>query len=89
MQKVEGKKTSRVTPGQAQPEVQVSRSDSVTITARSQEVRKAKELYEKLPEMREELVRELKEKVDSGTYKVASKDMADRIIYRAIVDKTL
>ena len=61
-------------------------SDSVSISGRSDEVKKAKELYDELPEVRQELVDELKEKVRSGKYDVTSKEIADKIMHRAIVD---
>jgi negative regulator of flagellin synthesis FlgM len=65
------------------------RTDSVTISSRSDEVRKAKELYNELPDVRRELVSELKEKIRSGEYEVSSKDLADKIMHRAIVDGTV
>lgn len=86
VQKVEGKKATKA-KSSASTEGVLPKSDSVTITARSSELKKAKEAYDKLPEVREEVVAELKAKVESGDYKVNSQDMADRIVHRTIVDK--
>jgi negative regulator of flagellin synthesis FlgM len=67
----------------------IQRSDSVTISGRSDEILKAKELYNELPDVRQELVNELKEKIRSGEYEVTSKEVADKIMHRAIVDGTV
>ncbi|HEY3374531.1 MAG TPA: flagellar biosynthesis anti-sigma factor FlgM [Candidatus Aquicultor sp.] len=87
VQKVEGKKTGRVTSQGDKPEAVAPKGDSVILTAHGAEVAKAKELYNVLPDTREGVVQELKVKVESGTYKPATKDIADKIIYRTIIDK--
>lgn len=63
--------------------------DSVIISGRSDEIKGAKELYKELPDVRQELVDELKEKIRSGEYDVTSKEIADKIMHRAIVDGTV
>ena len=67
----------------------MQKSDSVTFSSRSDEIRKAKELYKELPDVRQELVNELKDKIRSGEYEVSSKELADKIMHRAIVDGTV
>ena len=88
VQRVESKKPGKV-DAKSRIESVLPKADSVTITAGASEINKAKELYEKLPDVREDLVKELKGKVDSGTYKPTSQEMADKILYRTIVDKTI
>ncbi len=66
-----------------------AKGDSLVITARSEEVKKAREAYEKLPGVRKNLVDELKSKIESGKYNVTSKEIADKIIHRAFVDKSV
>lgn len=87
MRQVENKKSNR-SEGKAQKTEDLkSKSDSVTITMRSEEARKAKEVYDKLPEIRQDLVDDLKERVKSGDYEVSSKEIADKIVHRMVVDE--
>ena len=88
MREIEGKKSAKVdTSGRKTGGLK--RTDSVTITAHSEEAKKARALYDKLPEIRKDLVDELKGKVESGEYDVSSKEVADKIIHRAVVDKSV
>lgn len=88
VRQVEGKKAGKVKADNKKAGG-LNPKDSVTITARSKEAEKAKELFEKLPEVRSDLVNDLKEKVKSGDYKVTSKEVADKIIHRTVVDKSV
>ena len=86
---VENRKAEKAKSSESKVEGAAAKVDSVTITTRSQEVVKAKEVYEKLPDTRSDLVDELKSKIEAGKYNVASKEIADKIIHRAVVDETV
>lgn len=88
VQKVEDKKADKARTKDKKAD-SVTPKDSVTITARGKEVEKAKEAYESLPEVRVDLVNDLKQKVKSGDYEVSSKDLAEKIIHRTAVDKSV
>jgi len=88
VRQVEGKKADKV-KADSKKAGGLNPKDSVTITSRGKEAKKAKELFEKLPEVRSDLVNDLKEKVKSGDYKVTSKEVADKIIHRTVVDKSV
>ncbi|MEW5706869.1 MAG: flagellar biosynthesis anti-sigma factor FlgM [Actinomycetota bacterium] len=91
VRQVEGKKSNRVEKEKSSESKvgESKRGDSVTFTARSEEFKRARELYDKLPDIRKDLVSELKNKIKSGSYEVTSKEIADKIIYRTFVDKWL
>ncbi len=89
VREVENKKSAKAKSSDKKSEGVKVKSDSLVITARSEEVKKAKEAYGKLPEVRKDLVDELKDRVKSGKYNVTSKEVADKIIHRAVVDKSV
>jgi len=64
--------------------------DSVEIsTQQGAEVRKAKEVISEQPEVRTEVVREVKKEVDAGTYRVDEGKVADKILKENILDELL
>jgi len=87
IRQIENRKSDNTKGSGQRAEALKQKTDSVTITARGEEIRKAKELYNELPEVRKELVEELKSKIKSGEYEVTSKEVADKVIHRMIVDK--
>lgn len=87
LRQVENKKTDKAKGQEQGTGALKQKTDSVTITSRSEEAKKARELYDKLPEVRKDLVEELKNKIESGKYEVTGKEVADKIIHRVIVDK--
>ncbi|MDI6799682.1 MAG: flagellar biosynthesis anti-sigma factor FlgM [Actinomycetota bacterium] len=62
-------------------------ADTVTIAEKSRELAKAMDAYKKLPNVREEKVKEVKDLIDSGNYDVSSSEIAEKMIYRSIIDK--
>ena len=87
VRQVENKMSDRAKGSGQKTEKLRQNVDSVTITARGDEAAKAKEAYRKLPEVRQDLVDEVKTKIQSGDYEVTSKEVADKIVHRMIVDK--
>ena len=59
----------------------------VSISSRATEFQKIKSNLLDVPEIREEIVGELKEKIDSGSYHVKNEEVAEGIIKAAIKDK--
>ncbi len=89
VREVENKRSGKVKSSDKKFEGTKAKGDSLVITARSEEVKKAREAYEKLPGVRKNLVDELKSRIESGKYNVTSKEVADKIIHRAVVDKSV
>ncbi|MDI6816259.1 MAG: flagellar biosynthesis anti-sigma factor FlgM [Actinomycetota bacterium] len=87
VRQVENKTSDRAKGSEQKTEKLRHNVDSVTITARGEEANKAREAYRKLPEVRKDLVDEIKTKIKSGDYEVTSKDVADKIVHRMIIDK--
>ena len=50
------------------------------------EVQQVRKLVEDAPDAREELIAELKARIESGTYNVSSEDIADLMVRRAYAD---
>lgn len=55
-------------------------ASKVSVSERAQDIRKAKEIAMAAPEIREDRVAELQKMIDGGKYKVASKDIADKMV---------
>jgi len=55
-------------------------ASTVSLSARSQDIMKAKELAMAAPDVREDRVAELQKMIDSGKYKVDSRDIADKMV---------
>ena len=61
--------------------------DIVDISGKSELFSAAKKEIDKIPEIRGEKVESLKEKIDSGEYKIDEGKIADRIIKDHIIDE--
>lgn len=59
---------------------------SVELSPRAQEIRQIKFLLDEIPAEREELVEELRRKIQAGEYSVSSAEIADLIVRRTIAD---
>ena len=62
-------------------------TDEVTLSEFSKDIQKVKEGLDQIKDVREEKVRELKEKIAAGKYDVSGKDIAEKMIER-IIDLT-
>ena len=80
-QKVESKKdvSGAARTSGKKDEVQISRE-----AMDFQMVMKAVKAAEKVPDIREEVIAPIKEKMDNGTYEVDSKDIADKLLARRL-----
>lgn len=52
----------------------------------ARDIQKAKVEVSKLPDVREEKVREIKDQVDKGTYNVSGQQIADKMVGESIID---
>lgn len=59
---------------------------TVEISPRAQEIRQIKFILDEIPEVRNEVVEELKQKIKAGEYNPSSAEIADLIVRRAIAD---
>src|SRR5690348_1359669 len=60
---------------------------TVDFSAQAQQIQNAKAAVDATPDVRQSLVDSLKQKVDSGTYKVSSSDIADMMLRRHAADQ--
>lgn len=63
------------------------RRDVVTFSSRAQEFRRLQELLAGIPDVREEVVGPIKERLANGTYEVKGDLVAAQIVYRLLGDK--
>ena len=55
-------------------------ASTVSLSERSQDILKAKQLAMAAPDIREDRVSELQKQIDAGKYKVDAKDIADKMV---------
>lgn len=58
----------------------------VELSPRAQEIRRVKFILDEIPEVREDLVQELRRKIEAGEYHVSSAEIADLIVRRTVAD---
>lgn len=62
-------------------------SDKIEISEAAKDFQVAMKAFKELPEIREAKVAALKEQIDSGQYNVSGKEVADRILAEAKINK--
>jgi negative regulator of flagellin synthesis FlgM len=60
----------------------------VEISTTAQEIQQVKRTINRLPDIREQRVAELKASIENGTYNVSGEDIADLIIRRTLADSS-
>jgi len=60
---------------------------SVEVSAAANEIQRVKKLVDQTPDIREDIVQSIKARIESGTYKVSSEDVADLMLRRAQADR--
>jgi flagellar biosynthesis anti-sigma factor FlgM len=58
----------------------------VELSPRAQEIRQIKFLLNDIPDVREEMVQELRQKIEAGEYHVSAAEIADLIVRRTVAD---
>ncbi len=64
-------------------------ADKVTISRTSQEIQAAMARLADMPEVRECKVAELRAAIEGGTYQVSSREVAEKLLERILVDEIL
>lgn len=64
-------------------------SDKLELSDKAKEFQIAMRAFKNLPEVREEKVKELKGKIQQGTYNVSGKEIADKMIDSLLIDKKI
>lgn len=78
---------TKVSKSAQPPASPAQKKDEVILSSQAQEFSQVLQTVRNLPAVREDKVKELAEKVASGTYKVDSKDIADQMIGRMLADR--
>ncbi|WP_026479005.1 flagellar biosynthesis anti-sigma factor FlgM [Alkaliphilus transvaalensis] len=63
--------------------------DQLELSENAKEFQVAMKAFKNLPEVREEKIKELKEKIQQGSYTVSGKEVADKIIESLQIDKKI
>jgi len=64
-----------------------SEKDRVKLSFSAKDVERVKELVQKMPDIRYEKVKDIAEKVATGSYSVDPKDVADKMLARLFADR--
>jgi len=81
-------KSPEAARGAKGPDVAV-RGDDVRISGRAREAARIAAEVRKVPDVRQERVRELKEAVEAGTYRVSGADVAEKMIREQVLGTIL
>lgn len=60
--------------------------EKVSLSSMARDIQQAAKAIEKLPEVREEKVRELQEQIETGRYNVSGEKIAEKMISESILD---
>jgi negative regulator of flagellin synthesis FlgM len=63
--------------------------EKVQLSPRAKDVQKVREILNSVPEVREDKVASLKEKVDAGTYNVQGEKVAEKMLLESLIDVLL
>lgn len=77
---VEAAKPPEVTKEESNVGAVQKSGDTVSLSQSARDIQLAKDAVEAAPEVREEVVQDLKKEVDSGAYKVDSNQIADKMV---------
>lgn len=69
-----------------QAAAQTKTTEKVDLSTMAKDIQKAKVEVSKLPDVREEKVREIKDQVDKGTYNVSGEQIANKMVGESIID---
>lgn len=67
--------------------IAVSKMDTLELSGRAQEMKLAKEMVLKSPEVRADKILELKKLIQEGNYQVSGNEIASKMINRSLVDE--
>jgi len=65
----------------------VQQKDEVVLSSKAQEFSQIYQAIKAMPEVREERVKELADKINAGNYRVDAKDVAEKMIGRIMADR--
>jgi len=63
--------------------------DELQLSNKAKEYQAAMKAFKNLPEVREDLVNDLKNAIKQGSYNVSGKEIADKIIESVIIDRKI
>jgi len=72
--------------GAGSPQASLMPEERVDISSHAKEYRAIKELVDKVPEVREEKVRELQHRIDNGSYRVPAEEIAKKMVGENLLD---
>jgi len=68
------------------PQSEVNTEEKVSISKESRDAGLMRGIINKLPDIREEKVQELKAQIENGTYEVNSEDIAKKMVSESLID---
>jgi negative regulator of flagellin synthesis FlgM len=74
-------------PDKAEPSKATQKPDTAEFSAQAKEITEIKKLLAEIPDVRGDRVKELSEKIGSGTYKVSNDEIAEMMLRRNTADR--
>ncbi len=64
----------------------IAAEEKVDLSARAKDIQQIKNVVAKLPDIREEKVQELREKIDKGSYNINAARLTEKMIGESLID---
>ncbi|MBW2599410.1 MAG: flagellar biosynthesis anti-sigma factor FlgM [Deltaproteobacteria bacterium] len=64
----------------------IAQEDKVTLSSTARDIQQAQKAVEKLPDVREEKVQELKDRIEAGKYDVNGEKIAEKMLNESLLD---
>jgi negative regulator of flagellin synthesis FlgM len=61
-------------------------TEKVDLSSRAKDIQQIKQIVDQIPDVRENKVQELKAQIDSGSYKVNSDKIAEKMVGESLID---
>ena len=84
-----GREKNRVQGASTEAPERSLSEDKVALSSEAKQIQEAKKLVDALPDIREDKVAEIRERIENGTYSVDSDKIAFRMIKESILNQSL
>ncbi|MBN2333735.1 MAG: flagellar biosynthesis anti-sigma factor FlgM [Deltaproteobacteria bacterium] len=84
---LQAKQSSQIQQQQQQPAAGIA--DMVSFSSKGKDIARIAEQVKETPEIRQDLVAEMKSAIEAGTYKVDSQDLATKMIKEMLMESLL
>lgn len=86
----DARRADQVRPSKAEPKVDKAggSTDSISLSSRAKLLQQLRASYDKLPEVREDKIQDLKKRIQEGSYKLSSEEIVQHLLDGNLISKT-